>query len=50
MKRKVKDIICKHGAMVSALALVLATVTANSTCFYFSYQPDEPAGLMKLKK
>lgn len=50
MKNKIKNFACKYGAMVSALALVLATVTANSTCYYFSYQPDEPAGLMKLKK
>jgi len=50
MKNRIKRIACKYGAVVSALALVLATVTANSTCYYFSHQPDEPEGLMKLKK
>lgn len=50
MKGRVKTFVCKHGAALSALALVLATVTANSTCYFFSYQPDEPAGLTKFKK
>lgn len=32
----------KLCSMVAAVALVLASLTVNSTCFFLSYQPDEP--------
>lgn len=35
----------KFSAHFAPLALVVATVTANSTCFFFSYQPEVPAKL-----
>lgn len=50
MKKAIGNFLCKHGTGLAALALLLATVTANSTCYYMSYQPDEPATLSKLKK
>lgn len=50
MSGKIKSFLCKHGTMVAALALMLATVTANSTCYFLSYQPDEPKGLDKFRK
>lgn len=50
MKSKIKSFLCKHGTLLAALALTLATATANSTCFYLSYQPDEPATLSRFKK
>lgn len=31
------------------LAMGLAILTANSTCFCFSYQPEEPEGLKKMQ-
>ncbi len=35
---------------LSSLALIFSTVAANSACFFFLYQPEEPKGLKKLKK
>lgn len=36
------------SAVVAPLALALAVLTANSTCFFLSYQPDEPANMRQL--
>ena len=38
------------GGTMAALALVVATMTANSTCFWLSYQPEEPEEVKMLKK
>lgn len=35
--------------LAAPLALTLAILTANSTCFYLSHQPDEPDGLKSAK-
>jgi len=37
----------KSSMGLAALALVLATVTANSTCFFYSYQPKIPEKLIR---
>ena len=50
MKKWITNLLRKNGVLLATLALTLATVTANSTCFYYSCQPDEPKGLSKLKK
>ena len=34
---------------VAPLAMGLAILTANSACFYFTYQPEEPACLKKIQ-
>lgn len=44
--KKFAEKIVKLSAKLAPLALVLATVTANSTCYFFSYQPDVPKKLM----
>lgn len=31
------------------LALALSIITANSMCFWFTYQPDEPIELQRYK-
>jgi hypothetical protein len=36
------------GAFLAPLALALAFLTSNSTCFFLSYQPDEPANLKEM--
>lgn len=38
----------KLSAVVAPLALALAVLTANSTCFFLSYQPDEPAKMCEM--
>lgn len=48
MKTKLNNLFRKLSRFVAPLALSLAILTANSTCFYLSYQPDEPAALKKM--
>lgn len=39
---RVKTVFTKLSKIVAPLALTLAVMTANSTCFFLSYQPEEP--------
>ncbi len=45
MKVKVMRIIAKIMSSAAALALVVAVANANSTCVFWSYQPDVPNDL-----
>lgn len=36
------------SVFLAPLALALAHLTSNSTCFFLSYQPDEPANLKEM--
>ena len=38
------------GGTMAALALVVATMTANSTCLWLFHQPEEPEEVKMLKK
>ena len=42
MKKKICSFITRFGGTMAALALVVATMTANSTCAWLAYQPEEP--------
>lgn len=44
----VKSTFVQLSAVVAPLALALAVLTANSTCFFLSYQPDEPDNMHQL--
>lgn len=44
----VKSAFVQLSAVVAPLALAIAVLTANSTCFFLSYQPDEPANMHQL--
>lgn len=50
MKNKVLKLFTKFGGLVSALALTLVTVTANSTCVWYVYQEEMPEQAKKLRK
>lgn len=39
--------IIKLTSRLAPMALVLATLTANSTCFFYTYQPKVPQKLIK---
>lgn len=41
------SILVKASGLIAPLALKLATVTANSTCYFYSYQPKVPKKLKK---
>lgn len=40
-----KKIVLKFSGMLAPLAMALAVVTVNSTCFFYTYQPEVPAKL-----
>lgn len=42
MKVKLMNIIAKIMSSAAAMALVVAVANANSTCVFWSYQPDIP--------
>ena len=42
MKAKIKSIVSKLMGSIAAIALVAAVTNANSTCLFWSYQPDLP--------
>lgn len=46
--KRTKNLLLVLSAIVAPLALEVAYVTANSTCFFLSYQPDEPKCLQEL--
>lgn len=48
MKVKVMNIIAKIMSSTAALALVVAVANANSTCLFWSYQPNLPDELNEL--
>lgn len=45
-----KAFVQKYGHMLAALALVITTITANSTCTWLTYQPEMPENAKKLRK
>lgn len=49
MKNRFLSIISKAGKITAPLALALAIMTANSTCYFFTHQPDVPRSLDKYR-
>lgn len=49
MKKKICSFITRFGGTMAALVLVVATMTANSTCAWLAYQPEEPEEVKMLK-
>lgn len=45
MKTKVMNIVAKLMSSAAAMALIVAVANANSTCLFWSYQPDVPDSL-----
>lgn len=50
MKQKIQKFCMKFGGTFAALAVVVATVTANSTCIWCTHQPELPDDVKKLRK
>lgn len=46
--KKIGSTLLAMSAVLAPLALELAHLTANATCFYLSYQPEEPANLKEM--
>ena len=45
MKAKIMNVVTKLMSSVAAMVLVTAVANANSTCLFWSYQPDPPEDL-----
>lgn len=45
-----KALIRKFGPMLTAIALAVTTVSANTACTWLCYQPTLPEGASKLRK
>lgn len=48
--KKIKDAVIRIFSCCAPLALSLAIMTSNSTCLFFSYQPDEPSIIQRYKR
>lgn len=46
MKVKIMSMVAKFMSSAAAIALMVAVANANSTCIFWSYQPDVPEELM----
>jgi len=40
--KKINQVMPKFSSIFAALALFVATTTSSSTCWFMSYQPEEP--------
>lgn len=49
-KEMAKKFVVKYGATIAACAFAIVTVSANSSCCFPYYEPEEPAGLSRFKK
>ncbi len=49
MKNKMFAILNRFGKVAAPFALAMAILTANSTCYFFTYQPDTPKCLDKYR-
>lgn len=46
----VKKILYKYGACIAAFALTITSMTVNSTCLFYTHQPEMPVNSKKLRK
>lgn len=45
MKGKIMSMVANFMSSAAAIALMVAVANANSTCIFWSYQPDVPDAL-----
>ncbi len=50
MKNVIPNLLTKTAKMIAPLVLALAVSTANTTCLFFTYQPEEPESMKKYHK
>lgn len=49
-KESAKKFVVKHGAFIASCAFVFVAISANSSCLFPYYEPEEPKGLDSFKK
>ena len=45
-----KKLIVKYGALIASCAFAFAAISANTSCGFPYYEPEEPEGLDSFKK
>lgn len=48
--KKITKFLVRLVSAAAPLSLALAILTSNSTCYWFTHQPDVPASLARYKK
>lgn len=48
MTNTMKKILIRFSKLIAPLSLALAIMTSNATCYFFTYQPNEPEKLRDL--
>ena len=46
----IKRAIIKHGAVIASCAFAFVVLSANSSCLFPFYEPDEPKNMKDYKK
>lgn len=49
-KEAAKTFVVKYGAVIASCAFAFVAISANTSCAFPFYEPEEPAGLEKFKK
>lgn len=49
-KEIAKKILVKYGATIATCAFAFVAISANSSCCFPYYEPEEPKGLQNFKK
>ena len=50
IRETAKKLIVKYGAVIASCAFAFVTISANSSCLFPFYEPEEPEGLESFKK
>ena len=50
IKKVVTNLLLKYGTVIASCAFAFVVISANTTCAFPYYEPEEPTGLDKFKK
>ena len=50
IRQAAKKLIVKYGALIASCAFAFVMISANSSCLFPFYEPEEPEGLDSFKK
>lgn len=48
--KKLGTLLARWSKVIAPMALVVATLTSNATCVFFSHQPDVPPAMEKYRR
>lgn len=50
VKETIKKIVVKYGTAIASFAFAFVAISANTSCCFPYYEPEEPNGLERFKK